>query len=55
LKESLDFGRAAEQLSIMFLAAYYTGVHLVENPTLVIAGCAVWLTLTVAVDRLRRT
>jgi hypothetical protein len=55
LKESLDFGKAADQLGIMFVAAYYTGVHLVENPMLVVAGCMVWLTLTVAIDRLKRT
>lgn len=55
MKESLDFSKAADQLGVMFVAAYYTGVHLMENPILVVAGCMTYLTLTVAIDRLRRT
>jgi hypothetical protein len=55
VKESLDFSKAADQLGIMFVSAYYTGVHLVDNPQLVIAGCLLYLALTVFTDRMKRS
>ena len=45
MKESLDFGKAADQIGAMFTIAYWIGSSLATRPELVIAGCLLYLCL----------
>lgn len=53
MKSDFDFGRMAEQLSVMFTGALWLGRTAVVNPQLAILACVMFLALSKAVDLLR--
>lgn len=54
MKEGFDLHKVAEQIGLLFAAAWWCGTTIASRPDLVTAGCALYLTLTVISDRIRR-
>jgi hypothetical protein len=53
VKSDFDFGRMAEQLSVMFTAALWLGQTAATNPELATLGCVMFLALSKAVSLIK--
>ena len=55
MKSDFDFGRMAEQLSLMFTAALWLGQTAVTNPTIAILGCVMFLAVSRGVALIKKS
>lgn len=53
MKEDFNFGRMAEQLSVLVSAAYWLGQTAVSHPTTAILACVMYLALNKAISTIR--
>lgn len=54
MKSDFDFGRMAEQLSLLFTTALWLGQTAVTHPDLATLGCVMFLAISKAVSLIKR-